>query len=131
MPAPASSQASRLLSIASFRITSGHSSGSWPVFAVNSFSLQKSSSREVVNVVRFSVPLPPLTFRGDRPAAVTFILYPSFFRGRSLSESPGAFPAKYRAAFRRVPSAGSAQGRPHLPLLLCGSGGKVASACRA
>ena len=30
----------------------GHSSGSWPVCAVSSFSLQKSSNREVSNVVR-------------------------------------------------------------------------------
>src|SRR5262245_22448953 len=49
---PASSQASRALSSSSFKTTSGHCAGRCPVCATSSFSLQKSSRRDVRNVSR-------------------------------------------------------------------------------
>jgi len=51
---PAASQASKPLSSSSLSATRGQSLRSWPVCAVSSFSLQKSSRRLVLNVVRVS-----------------------------------------------------------------------------
>ena len=48
----ASSHASSALSTNSLRTTIGHCAMAWPVCAVSSFSEKKSSSRDVVNVVR-------------------------------------------------------------------------------